>query len=139
MPLDTAMTKKPRRPPIILGKTDAERLSALAAKLEASNPVLADLLIGEIERATVRDDQKVPPTTVSMQSVVEFLDESHGKTRSVQLVYPHDADIAAGRISVLTPIGAGLIGLSPGQSIAWPDREGRERMLRILKVEKPAA
>lgn len=132
-------SKKTRRPPIILGRTDADRLAALAAKIETSNPDVAELLLGEIERADVRDDGKVPATTVGMQSIVEFLDEAHGSTRSVQLVYPPDADIAAGRISVLTPVGAGLIGLSAGQSIAWPDRGGKERMLRILKVGKPAA
>lgn len=131
-------SKKPRHPPIILGRTDAERVSALASKLEAVNPSLAELLLGEIERADVRDDAKVPATTVAMQSIVEFLDEAHGSTRSVQLVYPSDADIAAGKISVLTPVGAGLIGLSTGQSIVWPDRGGKERLLRILKVEKPA-
>lgn len=132
------MPSTERRPPIILGRTDADRLSALATKLENSNPELANMLLGEIERADVRDDEQVPPTTVSMNSIVEFLDEAHGATRSVQVVYPNQADIAANRISVLTPVGAGLIGLSLGQSIAWPDREGRERLLRILKVEKPA-
>lgn len=132
-------SKKTRRPPIILGRTDADRIASLATKMEASNPELADLLLGEIERADVRDDKKVPASTVGMQSIVEFLDEAHGSTRSVQLVYPPDADIAAGRISVLTPVGAGLIGLSTGQSITWPDRGGKERLLRILKVDKPAA
>ena len=131
------MTAKKTRPPIILGKTDADRLTALAAKIELGNPELADLLLGEIERATIREDKKVPETTVAMNSVVEFIDEAHGATRSVQLVYPDEADISANRISVLTPVGAGLIGLSPGQSIVWPDRDGHGRRLRILKVEKP--
>ena len=36
----------------------------------------------------------------------------------------------------MTPIGAGLIGLAEGQSIAWPDREGRVRLLRVLKVRR---
>lgn len=133
------MSSKKSRPPIILGKTDAERLTALAAKMEIGDPELAELLLGELERADVRDDEKVPETTVAMNSVVEFVDEAHGATRSVQLVYPNEADISANRISVLTPVGAGLIGLSTGQSIVWPDRDGRERRLRILKVERPAA
>jgi regulator of nucleoside diphosphate kinase len=53
----------------------------------------------------------------------------------VKLVYPQDADIEAGRISILTPIGAGLIGLAQGDSIVWPDRDGQERILRIVRVE----
>ncbi len=122
------------RPAIIVGKTDAERLSALASKIEATNPEVAEMLLSELERAEMRDDLDVPSTTVAMNSYVEFFDEAHGKTWRVQLVYPGEADISAQRISVLTPIGAGLLGLAPGQSIFWPDREGRERLLRILKV-----
>ncbi|NBB17615.1 nucleoside diphosphate kinase regulator [Caulobacter sp. SLTY] len=133
------MTAKKSRPPIIIGATDADRLTMLATRMELSNPTLADLLLGELERASIRPDEKVPATTVAMNSVVEFLDEAHGETRSVQLVYPSEADISANRVSVMTPVGAGLLGLSPGQSIAWPDRSGRERQLRILKVERPAA
>lgn len=126
----------PPPPPIILGKSDADRLAALASKVEGSSPALAELLLGELERADVREDNDVPSTTVVMNSYVEFVDEAHGTTRRVQLVYPGEADISAQRVSVLTPIGAGLIGLSPGQTIAWPDREGRERLLRILKVSR---
>ena len=49
-------------------------------------------------------------------------------------VGPDEADIAAGRISIMTPVGAGLIGLREGQSILWPHRGGETRVLRILKV-----
>jgi len=54
----------------------------------------------------------------------------------VQLVYPADADIDAGKVSILTPVGAGLIGLRAGQAIAWPDRDGRARTLRVLGVAR---
>ena len=74
-----------------------------------------------------------------MGATVQFLDEVSGRRRTVELVYPQDADIAADRISVLTPIGAGLIGLSEGQTIAWPDRDGHTRLLRILEVRRAAA
>ena len=128
-----------RPPPIILGQTDADRIAALVRPLETTQPQLADLLLGEIERADIRPDAAVPANTVTMDAFVEFLDEAHGATRTVQLVYPSQADIAANRISVLTPIGAGLIGLSEGQSIIWPDRAGRERPLKIICVRKDPA
>ena len=41
------------------------------------------------------------------------------------LVYPPEADIDAGRISVPTPIGTALLGLAEGQSIDWTARDGR--------------
>lgn len=52
--------------------------------------------------------------------------QASGADRAVELVYPHDADISAGRVSILTPVGAGVIGLRTRQSILWPDRDGRE-------------
>jgi regulator of nucleoside diphosphate kinase len=126
------------RPSIVLRETDAERLSNLAAQMEGSAPLAASLLLDEIDRAEVRPDHLVPDTIIGMQSVVEFIDGAHDFTRTVTLVYPTEADISAGRISILTPVGAGLIGLSPGQSINWPVRDGHERVLRILKVARGA-
>lgn len=126
----------PALPLIIISRTDAERLSNLAEQMERSSPMAADLLLDEIERAEIRDDHAVPDDVVGMRSVVEFTDEANGKPRVVQLVYPPEADIAAGRVSVLTPVGAGLIGLSAGQTIMWPDREGHQRPIQILKVTR---
>jgi regulator of nucleoside diphosphate kinase len=125
------------RPPIILSTTDAERLSDLAERMEHSAPKVAGLLLDELERAEVRPDHLVPAHVVGMEAVVEFVDEGRGAARTVQLVYPGDADIGEGKVSVFTPIGAGLIGLAAGQSILWPDRDGHERRLKIVRVARP--
>lgn len=141
----TAAARAPRaaaRPPIVLGETDAERLTALALQAEARIPEVAGLLLDELERARIKPDRLVPAGVVGMDSTVEFVDEAHGAPRTVTLVYPGEADIAAGRISVLTHVGAGLIGLSQGQSIVWPDRDGKTRALRVVSVRRavpPAA
>ena len=55
----------------------------------------------------------------------------------MQLVYPGEADMALQRVSVLTPIGAGLMGLRRGSAIAWPDRQGKPRMLEVIEVIQP--
>ena len=72
-----------------------------------------------------------------MGSIVAF-DPDAGAARKVTLVYPEDADIAEGRISVLTPIGTALLGLRPGQSITWQARDGRSHELTIVSVRQPA-
>jgi regulator of nucleoside diphosphate kinase len=125
------------RPALILGETDAARLSALAIRAETTKTAIAELLLRELERAEVRPDAAVPAKVVGMNAIVEFVDETRGQPRQVQLVYPGEADLAAGKISVMTPVGAGLIGLSAGQSIEWPDREGRTRTLRVVRVSRP--
>ncbi|GEP07041.1 hypothetical protein MOX02_50790 [Methylobacterium oxalidis] len=56
----------------------------------------------------------------------------------VTLVYPGEADIGQARISVLTPVGAALLGLSKGQSISWTTRTGAGKQLTVLDVREPA-
>jgi len=94
------------------------------------------LLLTEIDRARLHSARNVPADVVTMHATVRFVDEASGKEYEYQLVYPREADISAGRISVMTPVGAGLIGLREGQSILWPDRDGHERELRILSVSQ---
>ncbi len=132
-------TRAPARPPITVGETDAERLTALALQAEDRLPEVAALLLDELERARVKPDAKMPADVVGVGSTVEFVDEAHGAPRTVQLVWPGEADIAAGKVSVMTHVGAGLLGLTAGQSILWPDRDGRKRPLRILSVGRAEA
>ena len=73
---------------------------------------------------------------VRIGSIIEF-EVDDGRRLKVQLVLPENADINAGRISVLTPVGAALIGLSPGQSMEWSGNDGKERVLTVLAVSGP--
>lgn len=135
------MTKKnaAAQPPIQMIDSEADALADLAMAAAERAPQVSRLLLGEIERAAVHDRAAIPADVVTMGATVEFIDEASGADRTIQLVYPKHADIAAGRVSILTPVGAGLIGLRKGQSILWPDRSGHERRLTIVKVSQPAA
>ena len=130
-----------RRPPIHMIDVEADALTNLALGAASRMPDVSEQLLGEIARAKLQSAARIAPDIVTMHSTVEFLDEASGADRTVELVYPRDADISAGRVSILTPVGAGLIGLRTGQSIFWPGRDGRERKLTIVKVlqKKPAA
>ncbi|HZV57235.1 MAG TPA: nucleoside diphosphate kinase regulator [Sphingobium sp.] len=122
------------RPPIHMIDSEADSLANLALTAEARVPQIAAMLLDEIDRAKIHTAATIPADVVTMNATVEFADETTGATRRVQLVYPGEADISAGRISILTPVGAGLIGLRPGQSISWPDRDGRAHKLKIVSV-----
>ncbi|XHS02282.1 nucleoside diphosphate kinase regulator [Sphingomonas sp. DBB INV C78] len=134
---ETAMTDE--KPPIRMIDAEADKLATLAMSVETRLPQVAELLLAEIDRAELHAADAMPADVVTMLSTVEFVDEGSGAVRTVSLVWPADADIAAGRISILTPVGAGLIGLSAGQAIRWPDRDGHERRLRITRVTPPGA
>ena len=121
-------------PPITLTTTDSDRLSRLVDAAAETFPRTADFLGREINRAQVIDCGDALPGLVMMGSEVEFRDDVTGQIRKVRLVYPQDADMSAGRISVLTPVGAALIGLSAGQSIEWQAPSGGWRSLTVLSV-----
>lgn len=127
------------RPPIHMINSEANALSNLALSAENRMPEVSQLLLDEIARASIHAPDAIAPDVVTMNSIVEFIDEGSGTKRTIELVYPRAADISAGRISILTPVGAGLIGLRTGQSILWPDRDGRERKLTIVDVRKNPA
>lgn len=125
---------EPESPIIHMIEAESKVLNAMASALEKRNPAVADLLYAELERAELHSAEEIPADTVTMNCKVEFVDERSGVSRTVALVYPSDADIAKDRISILTPVGAGLIGMTAGESISWPDRSGTKRLLKIVAV-----
>lgn len=135
---NAATTPSADKPPIHLIDADYDIIAGLALSIERRSPELSKMLFDEINRAEIHERDVLPADVVTIGSEVEFLDVDTGATRLVKLVLPGDADIEAGRVSILTPVGAGLIGLRKGQSIDWPCPSGRPRVLRILNVTRAA-
>jgi regulator of nucleoside diphosphate kinase len=131
---DHKLKQETALPPIVIGADDARRLSALADCSMELFPRVAHFLARETERANVVESDSDLRGVVRMGSRVRYRDERTGEVRDVVLVYPHEADIALKRISVLTPVGAALIGLSVGQSIEFRTPGHQKRSLRILGV-----
>lgn len=125
------------RPPIHLLASESDLVATLALRAEHQHPVVAAMLLEEIERAELHGADEMPEGHIRLNSRVTFIDERSREARSVQLVLPGHANIAEGRISILTPMGAALYGLSEGACINWPDIEGNERPIRVLGVEPP--
>lgn len=125
------------RPPIILSESEHDILVGLAQRGARHQPEAARLLMEEADRADLVPATRLPRDAVALGSTVVFTDEATGVTRRVQLVMPAEADIGRGRISILSLVGVGLIGLRPDQTIEWPTRDGALRQLRVLAVEPP--
>ena len=122
------------RPPIHLPAAESDLVARLALRAEHRQPVIAAMLLEEIDRAELHDPETLPSDHVRLHSHVAFVDEKTQQMREVQLVLPAEANIAEGRISILTPMGAALYGLGTGQSIEWPDLYGKYRPIRIVRV-----
>ena len=125
-------------PEIILSHADHRQLNLLAMAGLDHTPDQSDKLLYELDRARVLDDTEVPGDIVRMGSTVAYRTDT-GQEQKVTLVYPADADIAQGRISVMTPVGTALIGLRTGQSITWRSRDNKRHMLTVLSVQPASA
>jgi regulator of nucleoside diphosphate kinase len=122
-------------PPIAIGQDEHRQLTVLALAGIEHSPDVADDLLHELDRAELLPDANVPRDIVRMGSRVSY--RSGNEERAVTLVYPANADIAQSRISVLTPVGAALIGMRAGQSITSMTRDGRKQVLTVLAVGAP--
>ncbi|MBM6581675.1 nucleoside diphosphate kinase regulator [Microvirga sp. BT689] len=127
------------KPRITITAADYEKLSTLAEAAMHTMPDVARELSAELDRAHILTGGKQRADAVHMGCEIDFRDDTTGRVQTVTLVYPHEADISKGQISVLTPIGTALIGLPLGQSIDWTTRTGETRRLTVLQVRKPAA
>lgn len=91
--------------------------------LEAG-PVVADLV----------DAREVPPDVVTMYSQIEIRQHPSGVVSRLTLVYPTDAEPVAGFVSILSPVGASLLGLRVGDTATWDTPNGDECSAEILAV-----
>ena len=120
-------------PSIAMLDTDFDTLDRLVGDLPGSGP--AGLLQQELDRAQVHASADLPKGVVTMNRWFHFTDGQGSDVRRVQLVLPRDADIDAGKVSILSYVGAGLIGLCEGESIDWPAPNGEMRRLSVIMVE----
>jgi len=120
------------QPPLLIRGADYERLYDLADAVMHRAPDIAARLLAELDRATVSAAPSLPGDVVGMGTLIDYRDESTGRIHTIRLVYPNEADIETGRVSILTPIGTALIGLRVGQSIDWLTRSGEHRSLTVL-------
>lgn len=127
--------KPPPRPRIVISARDHARLLAVAENAARNSSEVAEYLSEELTRSEVVSDAEGLNHVAQMGSSITYRDDTSGKTRTVQLVYPADANIDQQRISILTPIGAALIGLRPAQTIAWPSPDGGFGSLTVLDVK----
>lgn len=122
------MTTEPR---IFITDQDFHRLSALVSQVDGP---FAEALEEELGRANVIAQSEIPKDVVTMNSRVRFLDESTGQESEMTLVYPQEAKLEEGRLSILAPVGIALLGLSVGQEINWKLPNGQSKILKVKAV-----
>jgi regulator of nucleoside diphosphate kinase len=119
------------RPPILINRLDAERLQRLIDDASEKDQAVAELLEIELARGEVIDPEDIPDNVVSMNSQIQFTDLTRGRQMVRTLVYSHAINSVEDAISIMAPIGAGLIGLKVGDMIDWPIPNHGDVRLRI--------
>ncbi len=130
------MTQNLQLPGLIITAEHLPILEKLAEGLEQRNPALADHFLGELARADIVPGTALPADVIDLGSRVTFRDETGGRIQTVVLVLPEQADIAADKISVATPVGVALIGLRAGARFGWQARDGARHELTVLAVQR---
>jgi regulator of nucleoside diphosphate kinase len=114
---------------------DMQRLRVVVDRhLDGALAAAAEQLEGELERAVVEPQERIPPDVVTMRSRILFEDVDTGRRREATLVYPEEADIEQSKISVLAPAGLAVLGLKKNDIIEWPLPNARLTRFRIVDV-----
>lgn len=123
---------------IIVSDMDHHKLTHLLESLSPQRREELEGLENELFRADIIPVAEMPADIVTMGSTVVYEDMDSGRIVVVQITYPEEADIESGKISILAPVGAALLGLRVGQSISWPLPHARIGRLRVKQI-KPSA
>jgi regulator of nucleoside diphosphate kinase len=127
---------------ILVSKVDYKRLNSMILRLlEMKNANLIELnrLNMEIKRAIVIEPWKMESDYITMNSEIKFTHLGTGATSTVRLVYPQDAGLNEGNISVLSPLGCALLGNRKGQTISFNAPGGNQRVIIDEIVYQPEA
>ena len=116
---------------------DYQRLSQLitdVGRLTSATTSGAETLAELLDASRIVPPQDIPVNVVTMNSRVQYQDLETGELREACVVYPEDANPANGRVSVLSPVGAALLGLAAGDETILPLPHGRSACIRICRV-----
>lgn len=123
----------PPRPPDERTLTESDHLQ-LSRLLERHAGIAAAPLRAVLDGAAIVAEHELPADVVSMYSRVLLIDAQGADPRTVTLCYPADANASTGHLSVLSPAGSGLLGLTAGRVATWRTPDGREGRAEIAEV-----
>jgi regulator of nucleoside diphosphate kinase len=121
-------------PVITISTVDLDRIDLLLDRLPSAQSTARDALADELARADVVAPWDMPPRVVTMRSTVRFRLDGEESEWCRTLVYPKEAGQADDTVSVLSPVGSALLGLSEGDRIEWTHPDGRTLGVEVVEV-----
>jgi regulator of nucleoside diphosphate kinase len=124
-------------PPIIIARRDRPRLERLADDAVRERHPVGRFLMSEIRRAVVFDTNKVPEGVACLDEWVTYRVDGSRQSESKILVCPDELMNGQMELSVLSPLGAALLGMSIGQRIKFFSIEGGLHSVIVEDVAAP--
>jgi regulator of nucleoside diphosphate kinase len=121
-------------PAITMSTVDLDRIDLLLDRLPSAQAAARDALADELARADVVAPWEMPPSVVTMRSTVRFRLDGKESEWCKTLVYPKEAGQGDDTVSVLSPVGSALLGLSEGDRIVWTHPDGRTLGVEVVEV-----
>lgn len=122
--------------PIYVTENDMRKLRALVQSSRNSgkaNEKSLQILETELNKAKVVKSEEISSDVITMHSEVQLLDLDTGEETTYRIVYPNQADIDKGYVSILAPIGMALLGYSVGDIIEWSVPAGTAKW-KVIKI-----
>jgi regulator of nucleoside diphosphate kinase len=132
--------KNQKKKKIIITVDDHRRLKALLASQltqALAGKTYLDDLRRELEEAEIVEPECIPGDVVTMNSTVRLREIGYKNMETYTLVYPRDANIAAGQLSILAPIGTAILGYRTGDVVQWRVPHGSVRIIIDEVVFQP--
>jgi regulator of nucleoside diphosphate kinase len=95
---------------------------------------LPEDLVEELNSADLVYSQEISPDVVTMNSRVEIVFDGSVLAQKFTLCYPVNVDPSLGFISVLSPVGAALLGRRVGDIVRWQMPHGEARSARVAGI-----
>ena len=124
---------------IYVTSQDRQRLQFVQGMTEAKDRQDLVALVDELNRAIVVPPSEVPADVITMNSRVRLVDLDSDRTFEYTVVYPNDANPSEGKVSVVAPIGAAMLGYRQGDEFEWDMPNGRRRFRVDAVLYQPEA
>ena len=125
-------------PPIVIARRDHARLERLADDALRERHPVGRFLMSEIRRAVVFDTNKAPEGVACLNEWVTYRVDGSRQSESKILVCPDELRNGQIELSVLSPLGAAVLGMSIGHRIKFFSIEGGLHSVIVEDVVAPA-
>ncbi len=87
-----------------------------------------------LDGSEVVESRDIANDVVTMNSQLLLEDGTSAQRYELTLCYPQDAEPASGRVSVLSPVGASLLGAKVGSKVDWKTPGGQSGSAQVISI-----